>query len=80
MGPSTFMFMLRWQFVPFILGVAVVVLSAYGLLTFQGDAPDAAYSSLVGLIGRPMAWGGLALGLSSLAYAWYQAARLRNGG
>lgn len=80
MGPNTFLFMLRWQLVPFIVGVAAVVMSTYGLLTFQGDGPDAAYSSLVGLVGRPIAWGALALGLSSLAYAWYQAARLRNGG
>lgn len=80
MRPSTFMFMLRWHFVPFILGITALIMSAYGLLTFQGDSPDAAYSSLVGMVGRPIAWGGMALGLASMAYGWFQAARLRNGG
>lgn len=79
MGPSTFVFMLRWHFIPFILGVSLVVLSIYGLLTFQGDAPDAAFASLAGMFGRPVAWCGVVVGLCTVGYAWFKASLLRNG-
>lgn len=79
MGPSTLMFMLRWQLVPFIFGIIMIGMSAFGLLTFQGDPPDAIFSSLAGMIGRPVIWIGLALGLYLVGSAWYKAARLRTG-
>lgn len=79
MGLNTFMFMLRWQLFPLLLGVAVTILSVNFLLTFQGDPPDAAFTSLVGMIGRPMGWMGVIFGVFTVGRAWYKASQLRNG-
>lgn len=79
MGPSTFTFMLRWQLVPFVMGIALVGLAAYGLFNFHGDPPDAVFSSFAGMFGRPLAWCSLVIGLCTVGYAWFKASELRHG-
>lgn len=76
---STLAFALRWQFVPFVGGLVIALLAAYGLAIWQPDPQNMEFSSFVGMYGRPLNWTGLIAGLSCVAYAWFKASMLRNG-
>ena len=71
---NTLLFVLRWQLIPFVLGLLAVVLSAYGLVVFQGDPPDATYSSLAGMIGQPVLAMFLVTGLLAVFFVFKKAA------
>lgn len=72
------MFMLRWQFVPFIIGIAMSVCAIMGLLS--PEPPEMAGITSLASMMRPLLWVGLVAGPVTILYAWYKAAQLRHGG
>lgn len=77
---STCMFMLRWRFVPFILGAALTSLSIYGFVTHGGDPPDAPLSSCSGEFGLVIYWILLNNGVAAVYHSWRKAGQMRHGG
>lgn len=79
MAPSTLSFVLRWQTVPFLAGIAIASLGGYLLWTFQPDPPSLGVESGVSLVGIPVYVAGLIFGLFLIVSAWTKAERIRNG-
>lgn len=78
-APSTFMFMLRWHPVQFVLGLGLVLASIYGIAMHEPTPAHYGFVSVVDVYG-PAIWtitiiGGLGL----VASAWWKAYRHRNG-
>jgi hypothetical protein len=66
--------------VPFVVGLNMIGLSAYGL-SIQDEGPQSAEMvSAASLYGVPLLYLGLMVGGALVAWAWVQASRARNGG
>lgn len=76
---STFVFMLRWQFIPFASGCLISLLSAYFLSIYKDDPPDAPFLSIMEMIGIQGGVLGLLIGFCMLGWAWGKAAKLSGG-
>lgn len=82
MNPSTLSFVLRWQALPFWVGLFVSAISGYLLWTFQPDPPSIASAGIesgVSIFGPTVYVIGVFGGLALIVWAWVEASRLRNG-
>lgn len=74
-APSTFMFMLRWYFVPFFCGIVMSVCAIMGLLSPKPPV-IAGITSLASVL-RPVLYMTLVAGPALVLLAWHRAVKLR---
>ena len=76
---TTFAFVVRWQLIPFILGLAMVCLSAAFLIGFTPDPPGRPFQSVPDMVGWKGGVFGMVVGAAIMGIAWAKAAALRSG-
>lgn len=76
-APSTFMFMLRWNYLPLIGGIVMLFFS-YHFLSYPGDPPGLPFQSVTDMIAFPAGVVTGCLGAGLILYAWASARSLRN--
>lgn len=74
---STFMFMLRWQFIPFICGIAITIFAIMGLSSPK-PIEIANITSVASML-WPIPYVGIVAGPALILWAWRKAALLRGG-
>lgn len=76
----TLLLVLRWYGAVFLSGIALTVLAAYSLATFQPAPADKAYLSMVSMIAPLVYIVGVLVGLAMATWATWKGDQLRSGG
>lgn len=78
-SPGTLSFVLRWYFIQFAFGLAMLAMGAVCLSIYSPDPPELPYQSLVGMLGPWPYVLGMVLGAINVLGAWTKGAKLCNG-